>query len=294
MHTRFNPLTQEKGAVALATMGILLSIVSLSLWVVSQRLTNELQMVRRGLAYNQAYAQLHARHASVAMQLRTADINTLQSLESEQLDIAYQTFINSNNTRSVLFTVTLSLVSPSLHIKQDFFRFSSLFWFPLQAVTSDQSNLTQKLFNRDFEPLSASHFQHILEAQKLGSQEAPSRQAMSKESVIWVEGDWELPDDTHLGSLDAPVLVIVKNGNIALGNRASFYGLLVQLDAESNRRNATLEHGAKLFGALVTNGQLTLINYGNIMYEKNVLSALQQRAELQNIYPVPHSWNDFD
>ena len=117
---------------------------------------------------------------------------------------------------------------------------------------------------------------------------------MSKESVIWVEGDWELPDDTHLGSLDAPVLVIIKNGNIALGNRASFYGLLVQLDAESNRRNATLEHGAKLFGALVTNAQLTLNNYGNIMYEKNVLSALQQRAELQNIYPVPHSWNDFD
>lgn len=294
MHTRLNAMPQEKGAIALATMGILLSIVSLSMWVVSQRLTNELHMVNRGLAYSQAYAQLHSQHASIARQLRTADVTTLQSMESDQLDIAHRVFINANNTDSVLFTVTLSLLSPSLHIERDFFRFSSLFWFPQHAVTEGNSEITQKLFNRDIEQLSSSHFQHILDTPALDASETPSFEASTKNPLIWTEGDWELPDDTYLGTLETPVLVIVKNGNIRLGKRVSFYGLLVHLDTESNNRKVTLKHGSKLYGALVSNRLLTLNNDGIIKYEKNVLSTLQQRAELQNIYATPHSWNDFD
>lgn len=50
---------------------------------------------------------------------------------------------------------------------------------------------------------------------------------MLKELVIWVEGDWELFDDIYFGFFDVFVLVIIKNGNIVLGNRVFFYGLLV-------------------------------------------------------------------
>ena len=97
-----------------------------------------------------------------------------------------------------------------------------------------------------------------------------------------------------------PAITIHQRGRGHLDEIAEHQAHSVAPDAAHVERDrliedvGAVEHGAKLFGALVTNAQLTLNNYGNIMYEKNVLSALQQRAELQNIYPVPHSWNDFD
>ncbi len=101
---------------------------------------------------------------------------------------------------------------------------------------------------------------------------------------------------TPIGSTAAPVVLIVRDGELKLNGNLVFNGIIfAHTDNPATPPKVTANGGAIVNGSLIANAPLDLSN-GNftVKYDQAVLSAIQQGARFQATKMVPGSWRDWD
>lgn len=111
--------------------------------------------------------------------------------------------------------------------------------------------------------------------------------------LYWITGDCAIPANTVVGSLDAPVALVMQNGTFRMNANSEFLGLIF-LFAQGAGGNVEVQinGGPTLYGAMISNQKLDLGtgNY-NARYEKKVLENLANAAS--TLSDVPGTWKDY-
>ncbi|MFQ2708266.1 PilX N-terminal domain-containing pilus assembly protein [Aeromonas caviae] len=112
--------------------------------------------------------------------------------------------------------------------------------------------------------------------------------------IVDVNVDCDL-SATPIGSTAAPVVLIVRDGDLALNGNLVFNGIIFAHSTSTPRPKVTANGTAIVNGSLIANAPLDLSN-GNftVRYDQAVLSAIQQGARFQSTKMVPGSWRDWD
>lgn len=117
----------------------------------------------------------------------------------------------------------------------------------------------------------------------------------ASQGLIIVDGDCK-PGST-IGSKNAPVVLIVRNGNLTINGNSAIYGLVFAYSSDPSNANTdiSLKGGAVVHGALVANYQLGKTANGTFdaKYDQTVLSNITNGAAFQSINLVPGSWRDW-
>ena len=106
-------------------------------------------------------------------------------------------------------------------------------------------------------------------------------------AMVWVEGDLALAGPLTLGSVQAPVLVVV-NGSARLGGAVFINGLLY---ANALSWTGTSGPGAVLRGAAISEGDYQGDAAAELFYDTQVLAAL--KGSYGSFARVSGSWRDF-
>lgn len=111
--------------------------------------------------------------------------------------------------------------------------------------------------------------------------------------IVDVNVDCDL-SATPIGSTAAPVVLIVRDGDLALNGNLVFNGIIFAHSTSTPRPKVTANGTAIVNGSLIANAPLDLSN-GNftVRYDQAVLSAIQQGARFQATKMVPGSWRDW-
>lgn len=111
--------------------------------------------------------------------------------------------------------------------------------------------------------------------------------------IYIVEGNCVLPDDT--GSADAPVVLIVKDGNLTLNGGKEFNGIIfVYSSTDPSPYDVMATGGATINGALILNAPPKNLNGTfNLIYDQTVMSSIQSGTMFQSTKMVPGSWRDW-
>ncbi|MFC0444308.1 hypothetical protein ACFOD1_03245 [Pseudidiomarina halophila] len=115
---------------------------------------------------------------------------------------------------------------------------------------------------------------------------------------IWVTGACSIGANTTIGSPDAPVILIVHNGDLTMGGGAEVNGMVFQFSPTDDPTHGTYD--IKLNGTVVVHGALVMnqaveLSNGNftIHYDGNLLSQMTTESEFLRVYRVGGSWHDF-
>ncbi|QXB31296.1 hypothetical protein I6L35_09245 [Aeromonas sp. FDAARGOS 1405] len=113
--------------------------------------------------------------------------------------------------------------------------------------------------------------------------------------LIIVDGDCK--PGGSIGSTSAPVVLIVRNGNLTVNGSATLYGLVFAYSSTpaTTTTDISLKGGAIVNGAVVANYQLGKTANGTFdaKYDQAVLSNIENGAAFQSINLVPGSWRDW-
>ncbi|MFG0874133.1 hypothetical protein ACF8QD_10660 [Aeromonas media] len=111
--------------------------------------------------------------------------------------------------------------------------------------------------------------------------------------IVDVNVDCDI-SSTPIGSSAAPVVLIVRDGDLALNGNLVFNGIIFAHSTSTPRPKVTANGTAIVSGSLIANAPLDLSN-GNftVRYDQAVLSAIQQGARFQSTKMVPGSWRDW-
>jgi hypothetical protein len=105
--------------------------------------------------------------------------------------------------------------------------------------------------------------------------------------VLWVDGGLVLDAGLPLGSVQAPLLLVV-DGPLRLGGTVQAWGLAV---AGSITWDATGGGGARWQGALLAQHDIAMTGGAQVHFDAEVL---QQLARLQAFVRIPGGWHDFE
>ncbi|HCT2505917.1 TPA: hypothetical protein OTR37_001210 [Aeromonas dhakensis] len=113
--------------------------------------------------------------------------------------------------------------------------------------------------------------------------------------LIIVDGDCK--PGGSIGSVAAPVVLIVRNGDLMVNGSATLYGLVFAYSSTpaTATTDISLKGGAIVNGAVVANYQLGKTANGTFdaKYDQAVLSNIENGAAFQIINLVPGSWRDW-
>ncbi|MGL5948007.1 MAG: hypothetical protein ACRCYV_02960 [Aeromonas sp.] len=113
--------------------------------------------------------------------------------------------------------------------------------------------------------------------------------------LIIVDGDCK--PSSNIGTIAAPVVLIVRNGNLTINGASVLNGLVFAY--ASNPASATtdisLKGGALVNGALVANYRLGKTANGTFdaKYDQSVLDNIQTGSTFQTLSLIPGSWQDW-
>lgn len=100
-----------------------------------------------------------------------------------------------------------------------------------------------------------------------------------------------------IGSEAAPVVLLIRNGNITMNGNMVIYGLVFSYDsapASAPNYDFKMTGGATVYGAVVSNHQVGNSNGTyNAVYDAAALSNIQNTAPLNTLVRVPGSWRDW-
>lgn len=145
--------------------------------------------------------------------------------------------------------------------------------------------LSEASFFRQFFGLDKTDYKDSVASQVLTPAEAADKFAEGAHGeVIWVDGNLTLSGNEPIGSIDRPVVLVV-NGNLALGAGIDFYGVLYTSGSLSGNANGNI------YGAVLAHGGTTNLN-GNptIFYDEGVLG---NTMKIGRRTTLPGSWRDW-
>jgi hypothetical protein len=105
---------------------------------------------------------------------------------------------------------------------------------------------------------------------------------------IWVQGDLTVDSAGDIGSLTAPVLLVVSGNSLTFGsNPINIYGLVFA----TTTTQLNLSGAALLRGALMAEGDISGSSTATVSYDPDLLRLL--RATTGSFVRVPGGWQDF-
>jgi len=115
--------------------------------------------------------------------------------------------------------------------------------------------------------------------------------------LYWVSVDCNIASNTTVGSLDAPVLLVVENSDFRMNNNNQFFGLIFSFanPPDTGTVSVSLTGGPTLYGSMISNQDIDIGN-GNFKarYDATTLNNLANGANsIPLISSVPGSWRDF-
>lgn len=114
--------------------------------------------------------------------------------------------------------------------------------------------------------------------------------------LIWVTGNCVVSLGQQLGSLSAPLILVVQDGELFFDKNVTLFGILFSYRTPkvTSKLTIKMERGAKIKGALISNHELGGVSDTiRVVYDDNVLQTLVTQNELQRLARVPGSWKDF-
>lgn len=158
--------------------------------------------------------------------------------------------------------------------------------------TAFPSDLVWYLFNENDDATGWTNLE-ARAAQMLTSCDSLST---ASRGLIIVDGDCK--PGGSVGSVAAPVVLIVRNGNLMVNGSATLYGLVFAYSATpaTATTDISLKGGAIVNGAVVANYQLGKTANGTFdaKYDQAVLSNIENGAPFQSISMIPGSWRDWE
>lgn len=275
----------QSGIVLLSVVSILLSLATLSIWISSQRLGGEMRMLNSRFAHQQAYADLDEKMQNIVQQLKLTGDGAQMRENYPTSTIHRQTFTASNGTMVNRFNIHLIANSPSISIYRAYLRYSGLFNLPDSAITEDDDDITTRLLNRSIHELSPADFD--------ATQTIQNCENKITRTVVWIEGDCHIGNTQSLGTADAPILLIVKNGNLTLGWNSTLHGLVILVTTTGTPKHLAIKHSSKVIGAIMSNQPLSMQINGMVSYDLRLLQRLQTSAGVHRVVPIRGSWHDF-
>jgi Tfp pilus assembly protein PilX len=119
----------------------------------------------------------------------------------------------------------------------------------------------------------------------------------SSAGLYWIDGNCAIPSNTTVGSLDAPLILVMKNGTFKMNANSAFFGVLFAFaQGAGGTVGVSLTGGPTLYGSMISNRD---INIGNgtftARYDKTVLDNLANGGPgaASGMAVIPGSWRDY-
>lgn len=111
--------------------------------------------------------------------------------------------------------------------------------------------------------------------------------------LYWIVGNCSIPANTKVGTLEAPVALVMENGTFKMASNSEFLGLIFLFaQGAGGGVSVDITGSPTLYGALISNKNLDLgAGSYNARYEKQVLQNLANVAS--TLTDVPGSWKDY-
>lgn len=101
----------------------------------------------------------------------------------------------------------------------------------------------------------------------------------------------------NIGTRDAPVVLLLRNGNLTINGNNKIYGIVFAYDSYPNAApsyDLKMTGGATVWGSLIANYQVGNANGTyNAVYDATTLSNIENGQDFVSIYKVPGSWRDW-
>jgi Tfp pilus assembly protein PilX len=121
----------------------------------------------------------------------------------------------------------------------------------------------------------------------------------SSTGFYWVTGSCEVPANTTFGSSAQPLVLVVETGNFRMNANSTFYGLIFGFDPNGNAGTMTMNGGATLRGAILSNDTVEMgININgtfNMIYDLPTMNTIidPDNDFLKLMARMPGSWADY-
>ncbi|GAA0858021.1 hypothetical protein [Aliiglaciecola litoralis] len=112
--------------------------------------------------------------------------------------------------------------------------------------------------------------------------------------LIWIEGNCSLPLGLQLGSLEQPILLVIKDGQLILPSNAEIYGLMILFRQQNQLVEIDVIDNATVYGSVMSNTALRFVRDRLlIIYDGDLLTRLQGQRLMRRVVPITGSWRDF-
>lgn len=130
--------------------------------------------------------------------------------------------------------------------------------------------------------------------------------------IIWVTGDCDVPNAAQIGTLNGPdpknykpVILVVEpdaagNGDLKMSSGTEFSGMVFMFQKTGNTGQVSLNGGAKLFGALLSNNSTATGQNINgtfdLVYDMTVMKSIRTAVDFNVkslLSKVPGTWADY-
>jgi hypothetical protein len=115
--------------------------------------------------------------------------------------------------------------------------------------------------------------------------------------LYWVTGDCILSNNATVGSPDAPVILVVQEGEFRMNGTSTLFGLVFSFDAPGNGVAAgsiTINGTATVSGSMMANHTVDISSGTfNARYDADVLQRLSEADENKGVGKIPGSWADY-
>ncbi len=106
-------------------------------------------------------------------------------------------------------------------------------------------------------------------------------------------GNCQMPANINIGSVAAPVLLVVEDTEFRMNNNGAFFGLIFAFSRTATA-TVSIQGGPTLYGSLISNQNINLGNGNyNARYDAIVLENLAKSLDNGGMYAVPGSWTDY-
>lgn len=161
------------------------------------------------------------------------------------------------------------------------------------GVNPDSTSFPSDLFQYVF-GVAESDYQKVKDKAKLISN--CETLGPSSSGLYWHPtgtGDCRMPTGTNVGSVAAPVLLVVEDTQFRMNNNGAFFGLIFAFSRTASA-GVAINGGPTLYGSLISNQNINLGNGNyNARYDATVLENLAKSLDNGGMYAVPGSWKDY-
>lgn len=286
MANRLTGTQRQRGAVTTTAITLVIGLITASLWYSVLQLDILNQQTQHQRLYITQLANANQTIATVAAQLH--NLNTLSDSQLKNVTVDEHTFINTNGAEVGVYTLSTDLQHHTVNVTQQFVRYPALLTRP--AADSTPINNTPAyfsmldVFNRTVSDFTPSYFTDV--------HETVTCEIPNAAQVVWQEGDCELRLGTNIGTVDEPILLIVKNGDLHLSGEGTLWGVMLLVSSQPNSSfSILLEPPVSVNGGIFSNRPSTLLIKGELTFDNDLIKTLQGASALQKVIPIPGSWN---